>query len=240
MIEKTIYSEGKNQFKDNRFSSCEWSAPIMVSPSEIEDRIAGMQLVGRTITGVRILGYSYFHTQDWIEERAYNSLPDEMPRAEKLKYSDYDNISDDLEFNRCAYIDEPFCLQFADGDTFEIDTPQEPEYSFSMNCIPWSVQGDENNVDAAILFAPILNKKIVEVEIAKDMIEKNPMTMWTFDEEGTQREVVSRIVLWLEDGIGICVKGWSDYCEVACINRSNEVIPISFGELKKALTKALG
>ena len=58
MLEKTIYSQGKNQYKDNTFCSQEWSAPIMVSPTEIEARISEMKLVGRTISSVRIMGLS--------------------------------------------------------------------------------------------------------------------------------------------------------------------------------------
>ena len=39
MLEKTIWSKGKDQFENNTFDSREWSAPIMVSPNEIEERI---------------------------------------------------------------------------------------------------------------------------------------------------------------------------------------------------------
>ena len=237
MLEKTIYSQGKNQYKDNTFCSQEWSAPIMVSPTEIEERISEMKLVGRTLSAVRIMGLSFWHTEDWIEDAAYNELPADMPEEERQEKSNYANVSDDLEFARFAHIDEPFLIKFTDGDVFEIDTPQTPEYRFSLNCVPWNIHTNTriNNVDAMILFAPALNQKIVEVEITKEVIDKDPILRCDFDEQGSTREIVTRIVLWLENDIGICVSGWIDYCDVACIDRSNEALPILFGELKTAL-----
>ena len=108
MLEKTVLSDGKNQFEDNMFNSREWSAPIMVSPNEIEERIRGMNLVGREIEGVRIMGLSYWHTEDWIEDSAYNAFPEDMSEEEKQLKSDYANISDDLMLARFAHVDEPF------------------------------------------------------------------------------------------------------------------------------------
>lgn len=237
MLEKTIWSKGKNQFENNTFDSREWSAPIMVSPNEIEERIKAMNLVGRQIESVRVMGLSFWHTEDWLEDSAYNSLPEEMPEDEKQLKSDYANISDDLILARFAHIDEPFLIKFTDGDVFEIDTPQTPEYRFSMNCIPWDIKTNTrtNNLDATILFAPFLNKKIVEVEITKEHVDKDPMLHHEFDEAGTTREIVTRMVLWLDNDIGVCISGWIDYCDVACINRDDEALPITFGELKTGL-----
>ena len=237
MLEKTIWSTGKNQFVNNTFDAREWSAPIMVSPAEIEDRITAMNLVGRKIESVRVMGLSFWHTEDWLEDSAYNALPEEMPEEEKQRKSEYANISDELMLARFAHIDEPFLIKFTDGDVFEIDTPQTPEYQFSMNCIPWDIKTNTrtNNLDATILFAPFLNRKIVEVEITKEQVDKDPMFHHEFDETGTTREIVTRIVLWLDNDLGVCISGWIDYCDVACINRDNEALPITFGELKTGL-----
>ena len=72
MIEETIYSNGKNNFMDNTFSSQEWSAPTMVSPEAIKDLIASFNLEGRIIRRMRMIGHTYNLTRDWIEEHAYN------------------------------------------------------------------------------------------------------------------------------------------------------------------------
>lgn len=237
MLEKTIWSNGKNQFINNTFDSHEWSAPIMVSTNEIEERIRPMNLIGRQIESVRVMGLSFWHTEDCIEDCAYNSLPEELSEEKKQFQSDYANISDDLMLARAALIDEPFLIKFADGDSFEIDTPQTPEYRFSLNCIPRNIKTNNriNNLDAVVLFSPVLNRKIVEVEIAKECVNRDQLCQSKFDEEGSTREIVDRIVLWLDNGIGLCISGWLDYCYVTCIDRENEALPISFGELKSAL-----
>ena len=151
MLEKTIWSKGKDQFENNTFDSREWSAPNMVSQNEIEERIKAMNLVGRQIESVRAMGLSFWHTEDWLEDSAYNSLPEEMPEDEKQLKSDYANISDDLILARFAHIDEPFLIKFTDGDVFEIDTPQTPEYRFSMNCIPWDIKTKKNKKTAVCI-----------------------------------------------------------------------------------------
>ena len=237
MLEKTMWSKGKDLFENDTFESREWSAPIMVSPNEIEERIRAMNLVGREIESVRIMGLSYCHTEDWIEESAYNALPEDVSEEEKQLKSDYANISNDLMLARFAHIDDPFLIKFTDGDVFEIDTPQTPEYRFSMNCIPWNIQTNTrtNNMDATILFAPFLNRRIVEVEVTKKRIDKDPMFHNELDVAGTTREIVTRIVLWLDNDIGVCISGWIDYCDVACINRDDKALPITFGELKTGL-----
>ena len=106
-----------------------------------------------------------------------------------------------------------------------------------MNCIPWDIKTNAytNNMDATILFAPFLNRRIVEVEVTREHVDKDPMLYCEFDEAGTTREIVTRIVLWLDNDIGVCISGWIDYCDVACINRDNEALPITLGELKTGL-----
>lgn len=71
MISNTIYSKGRDNFKDYTFSAREWSAPTMVSPKEIRERIDSFALCGRKIKRMRLIGLSYFHTRDWVEEAAY-------------------------------------------------------------------------------------------------------------------------------------------------------------------------
>ncbi len=237
MINETIIGNGKNEFKDYTFSSSEWSAPTMVSAEEIKNRLNSFNLIGRRIKDLRMIGLSYFLTRNWIEDAAYNALPDEMPEAERQLKSNYDNISSALKLSRYSQIDEPLLVKFEDDDIFEIDTPQQPEYRFSMNCIPWFIEAGTNvpNVEANILLAPCIGKKIVDVAVDTYISDTDPMFDCPFDDLGTKREMVSRIVLWLEGDIGLSISGWLDYCEVACIDRSNDTLPITFKELKPAL-----
>ena len=47
MLSKTSYSSGKDQFINNTFNSNEWSAPIMVSPEEIKERMRSIDQLKR-------------------------------------------------------------------------------------------------------------------------------------------------------------------------------------------------
>ena len=168
MINKTFISNGKNEFSNYVFSSSEWSAPTMVSVEEIKNQINSFHLVGRKIKELRLIGLSYFLTRDYIENSAYNALPEDMSEEERQHKSEYDIINPALEISRHSVIDEPFLIKFEDKETFEIDTPQVPEYRFSMNCIPWFIDSGTNdpNVEANILFEPCIGKEIVEVAVA--------------------------------------------------------------------------
>ena len=119
MISNTIYTKGKNNFKDDTFSSREWSAPTMVSPDEIRNKIDALALCGRKIKRMRLIGLSYFHTRDWVEEAAYRQV-EHLPEEERQRKSNYLTIDPDMQFSRYAQIDEPILIEFEDGDIFEL------------------------------------------------------------------------------------------------------------------------
>lgn len=135
MLEETYYSDGKDDFKDYTFSVQEWSAPTVVSPEELKQRLFSLNLEGRRIRRMKMIGLTYNLTRNWIEEGAYNHL-EKLDEQERQYQSDYEHIDPSIELYRYAEIDEPFLLEFEDGDVLEIDTPQQPEFRVSMNCIP--------------------------------------------------------------------------------------------------------
>lgn len=212
-------------FTNYTFSGKEWSAPMLEHIGEIKSELKKMNLVGRQIKKIKMIGLSYYLTRDWIESAAYNMLS-HLPEDERQKMSDYKNISPDMEFSRYSEIDEPLLIEFDDGDVFEIDTPQDTCYRFSMNTIPWHIEAGTNlpNADANKLFSVCIGKKIVEIEVCE----------YT-DGFEAEKGFVSRIVLWLENDIGLCIHPVFDYCRVSCINRSNGDVLIPFKDLKDAL-----
>lgn len=131
MLEKTNFSNEKDSFKYYTFSAQEWSAPTMVSVAEIKERLASFNLVGRKIERMKMIGLAYNLRRDCIEECAYNFW-DKLEKDERQKCSEYENIDPSIEIYRYAEIDEPFLIGFEDGDSFEIDATQEPE--FRINC----------------------------------------------------------------------------------------------------------
>lgn len=236
MISNTIYSKGRDNFRAYTFSAREWSAPTMVSPKEIRERIDSFALCGRKIKRMRLIGLSYFHTRDWVEEAMYRQV-EHLPEEERQLKSNYLTVDPTIQFSRYAQIDEPILIEFEDGDVFEIDTPQNPEFRMSMNCIPWWINAGTNqpNIEADILFSPCIGQKIASVEVNTYTTDKDPMFGDTFDEPPYQRELVSNVTLRLENGMGLQIRSDIDYCVVSCVDTDGEWAKICFSELKDAL-----
>ncbi len=236
MISNTIYSEGRDHFKDDTFSSSEWSAPTMVSPQEIRERIDSFALCGRKIKRMKLIGLSYDHTRHCVEEAAYRQI-EHLSEEERQRKSNYQTIDADMQFYRYAKIDEPILIEFEDGAIFEICTPQEPEFRMSMNRIPWRINAGTNqpNIEADILFSPCIDQAVQSVEVNTHIIEKGPLFFAPFDEPPYQREIVFNVTLRLENGLGLQISPDIDYCEVACVDTGNEWVKMNFSELKNAL-----
>ncbi|MCD8372849.1 MAG: hypothetical protein LUD27_06080 [Clostridia bacterium] len=235
MILKTIYSEGKDRF-GQRFDRNEWSAPIMVSPEEIKRLIDSFSLCGKKIKQVNVIGRSYIHGREDVEDVVYDQLQG-LSEAERHRLSDYENINPDMLFCRHVEIDEPFMIMFEDGDIFEIDTPQEPEFRMSMNCIPWGIGPEVNisNIKADIIFSNCKGQIIKSVEVNKYITDKDPMYSDKFEEPPYERELVSDITLRFENDLGLRIGPWIDFCYVECIDKNNDITKIKFVELKQAL-----
>lgn len=221
---------------DYTFSARAWSAPTLVLPKEIRERIDSFALCDRKIKRMRLIGLSYFHTRDWVEEAAHRQV-EHLPEEDRQRRSNYPTIDPTMQFSRYAQIDEPILIEFEDGNVFEIDTPQDPEFRMSMNCIPWWINAGTNqpNIEADILFSPCIGQKVVSVEVNTYTTDKEPMFHSAFDDPPYQREFVSDVTLRLENGVGLQISPDIDYCEVACVDTSNEWVKISFSELKDAL-----
>lgn len=229
-----------DDFKDNTFSASNWSAPCLDSLDSVEairKRLNSFNLIGRKITSMKIIGLSYNLTRDWIANYVYRNLPQEMSEEKRQLKSDYLNIDDDFKFIRISEADEPLLIQFEDGNVFEIDTPQEPEFKFSMNCIPWNIKAGTNqpNMDANVLFDICLNKKITDIEIETHKTNIHPMYYEPLDASDSERELIKNIILWLEGDIGLAIGPSIDYCEFFCINKQRKIIDIPFGKLKTGL-----
>lgn len=91
---ETIYSDGKDEFEDYVFDRNEWSAPTMVSPDEIKERIKSFKLEGREIQDMWFVGMCYDLTTDMVEEQSYDwfeqngvSDEEELQRSQTTKQS---------------------------------------------------------------------------------------------------------------------------------------------------------
>jgi len=232
---QTITSQGKNAFENNEFSAEEWSASCIASPAEIKSLIQSFHLSGRKITGIKMIGLCYDKRRIWIEDEACRTLHD-LPEEERWMHSEYRNIDRNLKFSRFCEIDEPLLIRFEDGDIFEIDTPEEPYFCMSMNCIPWDIKAGTNlpNIDGNALFAPCIGQIINRVEIVTYESDRHPMYSFPFEDHAI-REMVANILLHLDNGMALSISGFIDFCHVECIGADGETATIPFKELKHGL-----
>ena len=97
-------------FENYIFSARKWSAPEFKQADKIKKELERLNLVGRKIKRMRMIGLSYYLTRDWIESAAYEKLS-HLPEEERQHYSEYKNIAPDMEFVRSSTIDEPFLIE---------------------------------------------------------------------------------------------------------------------------------
>ena len=250
MMEKTYYSDGKDQYKNYTFDGNEWSAPYMIDASEIRDRINSFNLVGRKIQDIRFVGHCYNLIRDWIEEYAYNAK--DGTEEEKQHYSEYKNISPNLMYLRYAEIDEPLMIRLENKtepedkdssglgnlDIFEIEMVQVPEFRMSMNCIPWGIDAGTNlpNMEADVLFSPCIGQTITAVEVNTYRAKSDPLFPdHPFEDGSPEKELVSSIILRLENGDGLCISGQFDFTDISYVDKDNKTLRLSFAEIKEGL-----
>ncbi len=233
MLQKTYYTSWKNNFSGGTFNSEEWSAPYMVDPKEIKTLIDSFHLEGRTIKRIKFIGMDYSHSRHFMEDAAYRQLK-QYDEDERQRLSEYDNIAPETTYGRYAELDEPFLIWFEDNNVFEIDTPQDPEFRLSMNCIPWYIGEGCNvcNVDAEVLFSNCIGKTIQSVEVKTYQTDKDPMLNDYFDDEHSSKELVSDIILWFTDRSSLRVGPHIDFTRVVSCDPDNNLEEISFQELK--------
>ncbi len=201
-----------------------WTAPILVLPEEIRAALDGFRLCGRRIESMTLMGHSYSMDDmlEYIEEEDMYTVP---------------SIDPDYLFDRAAEVDEPLWMMFDDGDVWEILTPEEMRFRMSMNAIASEIRAKRGtaNVDANVLFSPCLGQRIIDVEVHTFMSNLATAFGDEFTEPPYERERVAGITLRLENGIGLCIEGWLDFCEVECIDAQGKRLPVRFAELRPGL-----
>lgn len=199
-------------FENEKFSLQEWSAKYLSSYDDIKRELDNLNLIGRKIKNIKILGMDYLHREDAIENFIYPA--------------EYDKIPPHFKFIRVIEIDEPILIEFENGDVLEVLAEIEPEFRISMNKIPFDTKAgiNKNNMIANVIFSNCIDKRISNIEID---------TCESFN-SNTEKNCV--IVIRLENGD--CLKIYHDchdYCTVENCNIKGEVISIYFKDLKKGL-----
>ena len=197
-----------DNFEKGEFSGSVWSAPVIISPEELKNRLRGYRLEGRTIADIKLIGYCYSY--------AYHILESSVV----IESDEYDENYDP-----------------EDGDVLELLEECDGEHRVSVNSIPWDIKAGINrpNVDAAVLFKDCIGRIITAVEFYTETYDEKDniwKTVNTAEYEG--ENYVTDIVLRLDDGNGLRFYGWTDYCHVVYVDHNNRLITKPFKEIAPA------
>jgi len=162
-----ILSKGENNFKDNTYSFWEWSAPILQTHDEVIDKIRELKLQGRVVKSFYTVGMGYNWRDDDIGDAIYNTL--EAKINEKLISPDgpFPFLPEGIYIPRYAEIDEPFLIEFEDGDILGIDYSEGSSVRMEMNTIPKDIHYGTNRktFHPNVLFRSLIGKKVIAVEV---------------------------------------------------------------------------
>ncbi len=209
--------------------------PCLSTCEEISRTIDGFSLCGRTIRRFKAVGYCYNLKQDAISGYFQHRLEALFSHEEAVeKTRDFDLLNPKLLYPRWIESDEHLLIEFDDGDVLEVDTPFDGEYLLSMNAIPWDTPSscNGNNADADVVFSPLRGLKISSVEINRRTVKE---TDACYAENDKDRVIVESVVLRCENGLGLRMCPWVDFCHHACIDEHNRDVMIPLGELRKSL-----
>lgn len=204
------------KFEKNIYVPENWKCHTLISSKEIK-KYCDLNLIGKTITALRIVGYNYTFSKEYG----------------CLLGSERNFIDTDL-FSRSSEIDTPLLILLNDGTQFEIDILESWVYNLSLNQIPYDIKDywDNTNIDANILFAPCIGQKIISVEYEEEHTD-NRVFIGEYKYKGP--DYINSIILRFEDGNGLKLYGYIDFFEIEYIDHNNIVQNITYSELKRAL-----
>ena len=204
-------------------------AARLSTDKQIKDFFSKLNIIGKKIKSIKILGRDYDHDRDGIENLAFLQLDKVLPEDQAREKSRIRKYSQNLMFYRIAEVDEPIVIELDDGRRLEILILELDNTIYAdINKIPPNATWDINsaNVDGNVMFSPCVGQTIKAVEF--------PAHGYSFGEEKNPPQIPD-ILIRLENGTGLKIEGWVDFCDVECLDGNNQTLKISFEDLKKGL-----
>ncbi len=231
-------AKGHDNFKNFSFSLREWSAKPLYFAEDVTTILNDLHLQGRKIKRMKAIGLGYNLREDYLEDAAYRSLEEKgLSEEEMLELSKYENINPETPIYLYAEMDEPFLIEFEDGDIFEILAWDEQTFFVAMNTLPDPLKPgiNPNNFNASKLFPRCLGKTIVDFELTK---KESCCDFYgnLFHEDGRRMEVPCEVRLILNDGTRIVFSGQFDYFYIDLKDENGETCTAPFREVTSALT----
>ena len=192
-----IREKNLDEFPGGVFSPKHWTAKECSTAQEVRSVLDSFNLVGRRIWSLHTSSSDYENSVGSVLSAAgkYVEGEDECSRRNICAYA---YLPKRTKIERRMEIDEPFVVEFKDGDTFEIDTPMDPFFLMSMNRIPIEVADNRGRgVDPFYMFSDVIGKTVVAVDVETCTVGRLPYSSCDLDEP---REIATAIYLRFENG----------------------------------------
>lgn len=237
-----ILSKGKNNFKNNVYSYWEWSAPILQTYDELISKINELKLEGRIVKNVYCIGMAYNWTDDNIADSIYNTLESMTPEKRNALPNPKAFLPEGVYLSRWAEIDEPFLIEFEDGDILAIDYSEGSSVRLEMNTIPENISFGTNSptIHADKLFGDIIGKEIVSVEVTTSTTMPEFTGSHGLDLDEQPSYIVGLHILYDDKSCcypqrSLSFNSWMDYGEVALKDHSGAMLKIHAPDIKEVV-----
>lgn len=204
-------------------------ATHLATEKQIKDFFSKLNIIGKKIKSIKILGRDYAHDREGVEELAFLQLEKVLSEKQAKEKAEFSNIPKDLMFYRIAEVDEPIVIELNDGRRLEILILELDNTVYAdVNKISPNATWDINpaNVDGNVMFSPCVGQTIKAVEF--------PIHKHSFGQEEEYQQIPN-VLIRLENGTGLEIEGWFDFCDIECVDRKNQPLKIPFEDLKKGL-----
>ncbi len=237
-------SETGNAAAGNSFSSSEWSAPYCETPQELMERVDQLNLIGRTVEDIKVIGIGFNWTISHFDEYVEGELNSMDPLLrERIPDSD-DLLPHGVLLDRFSEIDKPVLLLLDGGDVLAIDYHWGSSVRIDVNSIPFdSKTGRDSNFHANRLFREILGKKIADIEIG--MTKSRP----EFGNPGQSYYIASLTLVFSSDdhykkewggsARKLRFEAWIDYGYITMLDEYDKAVKIAAEEVPE-IVEGLG
>ena len=233
-----IVSSGKNNYPNNEFSFWEWSAPILQTHDEVMTKIKELKLQGRAIKGFYTVGMGYNWTGDNIGNAVYNTLERMIKEKCISPKGPLSFLPEGVYISRYAEIDEPFLIEFEDGDILGVDYSEGSCVRMELNTIPNDIQFGTNRrtFHPNVLFGSLIGKEIVAVEVTTST-ELDEFT-WSHGLDIAEQDAyITKVsIVCRKDGEWECEKlefsSWYDYGIVVVTDYDGKTLKIHAPDIK--------
>ena len=173
---KAMLPRGNNRF-NGRFDFFEWSAPYYESPEEVVMAIKELDVIGKTIKCVNVIGTVEALMDGWS---LCSLLLDAGVDLEQISWKDYprlDHIRAPWGVTAC----EPLQFVFEDNTTFEILPIGGGGARIAANSIPVEIKNglNDSNFDANRFFAELAGKTLETLKIYVNTTDKKYIEEYT-------------------------------------------------------------